>query len=180
MRRIVLAMTASLLVATANAGENPAGRTRTGDVGDALEIIMPVAALSGTLINKDWEGGKQFGYGLLTTLVATNGLKAAISKERPDGRNDDSFPSSHTAVSFHTATYLQERYGWKFGLPAYVAASYVGYSRAHDEAHDEQDVIAGAVIGYLAARYFTTEYRGVEVAPVIGEDVVGLTFSYRH
>ena len=108
------------------------------------------------------------------TLVTSYGLKTVISKERPDGRDDESFPSSHTAVSFHAAGYLHERYGWKWGLPAYVAASFVGYSRVHDDRHDEQDVLVGAALGFVAARYFTTQYGGVQITPQIGEDFVGI------
>ena len=171
------------LTPVAHADENPAGRTRTGEVGDALEYIIPAVALTGTLFNKDWQGSKQFSLGLLSTLALSHGLKAVISKERPDGRDDNSFPSSHTAVSVHAAAYLHERYGWRYGLPAYVAAAYVGYSRVHDERHDEQDVLVGALLGYASAKLLTTRYERLRVTPMVGEvrgeDAVGLTVSYR-
>lgn len=172
---------ASLLLASlVHAAENPAGRTTTGEIGDALEFVVPAAGLAGSLIKRDWQGSRQFAYGLLSTIAVTHGLKATISKERPDKRDDDSFPSSHTAVTMHTAAYLHERYGWRYGLPAYLAAAYVGYSRVHDERHDEQDVLAGALVGYVAGRLFTTRYQQLEVVPLVGEDVVGLTLRLRH
>lgn len=46
-----------------------------------------------------------------------------MSKDRPDDSGDDSFPSGHTD-SFMAATFIQQRYGWQYGLPAYVAASW--------------------------------------------------------
>lgn len=162
------------------AGENPDGRTTIGDVGDVLEFAMPIAALTGTILNEDKQGARQFAYGLMTTLAVTHGLKSVISKERPDGRDDKSFPSSHTAVAMHTAGYVQERYGWKLGGPAYALAAFVGYSRIHDDRHDEQDVLAGAVMGYVAARYFTTRHEDLTVTPVLTPDGgMALNLTYR-
>ena len=162
-----------------HAGENPAGRTQTGKVGDALEVALPVIALGSSILIRDTEGAQQFLYGLGTTLAVSHGLKALISKERPDGRDEKSFPSSHTAIAMHTAAFVHERYGLKWGVPAYVAAAYVGHSRVHDERHDEQDVVAGAILGIVAARIFTSRLEGVEVVPASEQGVVGLSFRYR-
>lgn len=165
---------------TATAQHNPLGRTKTGEIGDVLEFALPAAVLAAAIANRDIDGAKEFGLGLLATIGTTYALKETIHKERPDGRDDDAFPSSHTAVSFHAAGYVHERYGWKWALPVYLAATWVGHSRIHDDRHDEQDVLAGAAIGYIAARYFTTEYHGVEIAPALGEGLVGLRLSYKY
>ena len=145
---------------------------------------MPAIALAGTLIARDNEGAIQFGKGLVSTIVLSHGLKRVIDKERPDGRDDQAFPSSHTAVAMHTAAYGHERYGLKLGLPAYVAAAYVGHSRVHDGRHDETDVVAGAVIGFVAARFFTDRYKSEEnqltIVPAVGENLIGLSISFRH
>ena len=180
--RLMFGITVLCVLASSNlaAQENSAGRTTTGEVGDALQIAIPAISLASSLIKKDWQGSKQFSYGLVTTLAVTYGLKETISKQRPDGRDDDSFPSGHTAVSMHAATYLQQRYGWRYGLPAYIAATYVGFSRVHDERHDEQDIIVGALLGYAAGRLFTSKYRGLDVLPLVGEDVVGISIRLRH
>lgn len=161
----------------ADAEQNPLGRSTTGDVGDVLEFVLPSAALVTSIAKRDYEGAKQFGIGLAVTLGTNYALKETISKERPDGRDDESFPSAHTSVSFHAAGYLHERYGLKWALPAYVAATFVGYSRVYDDRHDEQDVLAGALIGYGVARLFTTNYKGVTVTPEYDKDYVGLRFT---
>ncbi len=153
------------------------GRTSTGDVGDALEIILPAVTLASAIAQRDYEGAKQFGVGLMVTLGSNYVLKESISKERPDGRDDDSFPSTHTAVSFHAAGYVHERYGLKWALPVYATAAWVGYSRVYDDRHDEQDVLAGALIGYAVARLFTTTRQGVKVTPEFAQGYVGLQFS---
>jgi membrane-associated phospholipid phosphatase len=171
-----------LLVASASsahADTNPKGRTTSGDVGDALEFVIPAVTLAATIINKDRRGTREFSAGLAATLGATYVLKESISKERPDGRDDDSFPSSHTAVSFHAAAFVQRRYGWKWATPMYLTAMWVGYSRVHDDRHDEQDVLAGAALGYVAAHYFTTQYNGVQITPALTDNFVGVQLSYR-
>ena len=176
---LIGAVLIALLTVEAAAQENDSGRTRRGDVGDALQIALPLAALSTSVIKKDWQGTGEFAKGFAASLGTTYLLKETISKERPDGRDDDSFPSSHTAVSFHAAAYIHERYSLKWALPVYVAAAYVGYSRVVDDRHDEQDVLVGAAIGYVAARYFTTEYQGVTITPALSENLYGVHLSYR-
>ena len=119
--KILLLCVSLCVAATVSADQHGEGRTRTGDVGDVLEIAMPLCSLGGTLVRKDWDGARQFSYGLLSTIAITHGLKAVFSKERPDGRSDDSLPSSHTAVSVHAASYFQRRYGWRLGVPAFTS-----------------------------------------------------------
>ena len=45
------------------------------------------------------------------------------------GPNWDSFPSDTSALAFAPAQFLWQRYGWEYGLPAYAAATFVGWSR---------------------------------------------------
>jgi membrane-associated phospholipid phosphatase len=75
------------------------------------------------------------------------------------------------------ATFIQQRYGWQYGLPAYVAASYVGYTRVASDQHYLEDVLAGAAIGALAGWYFTQPYEGITVTPIAGNGVYGLYVS---
>lgn len=39
---------------------------------------------------------------------------------------------------------MRKRYGWKYGIPAYVAATFVAVSRVESKEHYVQDVLAGA------------------------------------
>lgn len=127
--------------------------------GDALLITLPSLALSSTFVWQDENKGTlQFTKAFVGNLALTSLLKYVIRKERPNGENFNSFPSGHTSISFTSAGFLQKRYGWKTGLPAYLIASYVGYSRIKAKKHDKWDVIAGAIIGIGFSYLFTKPY----------------------
>ena len=74
-------------------------------------------------------------------------------------RNHLSFPSGHTSNSFLWATVVSRHYGWKAGIPAFAAASYVGASRIASRKHFLTDVVAGATLGYIVGRTVTRDGR---------------------
>lgn len=74
-------------------------------------------------------------------------LKVGVGRLRPDRRDHRSFPSGHTSSAFAWATFVWQRYGWKWGIPAEAAAAFVGLSRIQDDRHYLTDVLAGALIG---------------------------------
>ena len=109
--------------------------------GDVLAFVTPVASLTTVLVLQDWKGLKQGALAGVSTIGMTYALKYLIKKERPDGSDKHSFPSMHTSVSFTGAAFIQRRYGWKWGIPAYAIASYVGWSRTYAKKHDWWDVV---------------------------------------
>ncbi len=130
--------------------------------GDVLQLVLPVAALTTTLIKKDYQGTKEFAFSYGSAMVLTHSLKYLIHKQRPEGRDRyDAFPSGHTASAFSGASFIQKRYGWKYGWPAYVLAALVGVSRMEgpDGYHDIWDVIAGASVGVGTTYLFTSPYQ---------------------
>lgn len=131
------------------------GQKAVGTSTDVFMIAMPVATLAGVLFAKDWEGLKEGALTAAATAGATLILKYAVKEERPDHSNFHSFPSGHTATTFATAAFLQRRYGWKFGVPAYALAAYVGWGRVYSKKHHWWDVVAGAAIGAGSAYIFT-------------------------
>jgi hypothetical protein len=96
-----------------------------------------------------------FGELMAATAAATFPLKA-IQRERPNGEDDDSFPSAHTSFAFATAAYIDDmygkKYGWKARLPAYAVASFIGLSRIENEEHFASDVLSGMFIGILVEK----------------------------
>ena len=107
-------------------------------------------------------------------------LKATVSRTRPNGENDNAFPSGHTSSTFATATVAMRYYGWKAGVPTYAVAALVGASRVENGKHYLSDVVFGATLGYIAGR---TAVRGTDrslaqprmtLLPVVGWDRAGL------
>lgn len=113
---------------------------------------------------------------IFTTVVVTHGLKYVTHNQRPENNGDKSFPSGHTSAAFQGAAFIQKRYGWKYGLPSYALAGFVGYSRMEGESdkHYPSDVIAGVAIGILSSYYFKTEYEGVIITPSLDKGVTAL------
>lgn len=85
-----------------------------------------------------------------------NTLKQTTHVVRPDGSDDHSFPSGHTATAFMTATMLTKEYGDKspwIGIGAYSVASATGLMRMANNKHWLSDVMTGAGIGILSTEF---------------------------
>lgn len=79
-------------------------------------------------------------------------LTFTVQRTRPDGSDNSSFPSGHSASAFATTGVLQHHYGWKVGVPATLIAGYVATARVHDDRHYLSDVIFGGAMGIAAER----------------------------
>lgn len=88
----------------------------------------------------------------LMNVVYFQTIKLVTRRERPNGSNNQSFPSGHTSNAFALATVAERHYGWKLGIPAYIAAGVVGASRMKQDMHHFSDVVAGATLGYIVGR----------------------------
>lgn len=149
-------------------------------LGDQLQILVPVTAASISFFKDDYVGLTEEVEGALWTSAATHILKYAIDAERPDGSDNNSFPSGHTSAAVQGAAYLQFRYGWQYGLPAYIAGGVVGYSRVDSKHHYWRDVMAGAALAtgiQYAISVKKISLTNLVVAPVIGDNQVGLVAS---
>lgn len=125
---------------------------------DILLVAMPVATLAGVLIERDWQGLGQGALTAGTTLGLTYLLKFCVHEQRPDRSNYLSFPSAHTSAAFATAAFVQRRYGWKLGIPAYTIATYIGWGRVFAKKHHWWDVLAGAAVGAGSAYIYTKPF----------------------
>ncbi len=117
-------------------------------------------------------------------MVAAGGasylLKEAFPETRPDGSDNKSFPSGHTAISFSAAATLQNRYGWKIGLPAHAAAAFVGVARVQADKHHWYDVLVGAALGEVTGLLITSKQNeNVQVFPWSEHKGGGLTMAMR-
>ncbi len=134
--------------------------------GDILKIAIPATAYAMTFYYNDHEGRIEFYKSFLTTLGVTYILKYFIHETSPNG-GPGSFPSGHTSIAFSGASFIQRRYGWRFGIPAYIAAAFVGWSRIESKNHYWKDVLAGSTIGITATFVFADKYkRGIIISPL--------------
>ena len=120
---------------------------------------------------------------LTLTFLATSGLKLARHNESPNGK-DYAWPSGHTSSSFTVASVLDEFYGPKVGIPAYVAASAVAYRMMDTGDHWASDVVFGATLGWVvghtvAGRHKKLGLAGFDIVPYISrteEPTLGIGF----
>ena len=144
------------------------------DTGDVIQFALPATALLATFLEDNKKGSWQFVKAFGTNLALTYALKYAINKPRPEGATDGlAFPSGHTSVAFQSASFIQRRYGWEYGIPAYALAGFVAYSRIEglNERHDGWDVLGGIIVGIGSTYLFTTAYQ---------KDHFELSFSSEH
>ncbi len=130
-------------------------------VDTSTDIAMFVPSVAGAVVSfveRDYEGFWQLVGSGAASVAAAYALKYSVKKERPDGSDNHSFPSNHAGVAFAGATFIRQRYGWKYALPAYLVSGYVAWGRVYARRHDAWDVLAGAALGTGCALLFTTSF----------------------
>jgi membrane-associated phospholipid phosphatase len=152
-----------------------AGKTAQADMiettGTGVAIALPLVAAGVSLYQDDRMGLAQLTVDTVATVGTAYALKHIVREERPDGSDFQSFPSDTSALAFAPAQYLWDRYGWEYGVPAYAAAIYTGYSRVEAKQHHWYDVAASAGLAFGFSKIFTTRYHppglmyGAEVSP---------------
>ena len=147
--------------------------SRAGDVG---AIVLPVGSAAGALIAKDHKGLAQLAESYASAMAVVYVLKPLVDRTRPNGGHQ-SFPSGHATSAFAGAAFLQRRYGWAFGIPAYAVASFVGYSRVESKNHYTGDVVAGGVIGIATNLLFTHRREHVTVVVDLGRGHAGSSIT---
>ena len=128
---------------------------------DNFLVFLPAVGVYGL----NWAGVKGKNNFLDRSLiylvsVSLAGLTTGIIKRstdvlRPDGSGYLSFPSSHTALAFASATFLHEEFKdqsiW-YGVAGYSIATASGVLRMLNNKHWMSDVLVGAGIGILATK----------------------------
>ncbi|SHH77543.1 phosphatase PAP2 family protein [Ferrimonas marina] len=153
----------------------PAAQANSEAWADALRIALPAAAAGTSLYHEDYEGLWQFGISFAASSATTLALKASVDAERPDSSDNDSFPSGHATNAFSAAAYLQRRYGWQYGAPAYALASWTAVSRVNTDHHRWGDVLAGAALAIVFNHYLVEPNPHWQLVPSVSDQGLHLT-----
>lgn len=148
--------------------------------GSIIAVLVPSVAYGATFHLHDKDGRNQFYKSFFTNVAVTWSLKQAVDKTRPNGEDNESFPSGHSSVAFQGAAFIHRRYGWKYAMPAYIGSTFVAWSRVKSDNHYVVDVVSGAAIGIVSSMIFTRPYKGFVVTPVAygGFYGVGITRKF--
>lgn len=121
-------------------------------------------------------------------------MKTSFGVERPDGSNNASFPSGHTATAFVGAHILFKEYKdvspW-IGVGGYAIATATGTMRVINKKHWVSDVIAGAGVGILSAEVgylllpvwhnvlgIKDKDKSLVITPIVSTNTAGVGLSY--
>ena len=147
-------MVAALMLSTPQSRAD-GGKEQQADI---LMLALPATAYALTLNNDDGPGTWMLTKSLALSTITTIALNSVIDKDSPNGSSSDAFPSGHSTVAFGSAAFIQRRYGWRLGVPAYAAASYVAWLRVETDDHDVADVLGGAAVGIISSYLLTTRF----------------------
>lgn len=115
-----------------------------------------------------------------------NTMKTSFGVTRPDGSNNHSFPSGHTATAFMCATMMHREYGltrspW-YSVGAYTIATATGIGRMLNNMHWFSDVMVGAGIGIISTElgYLFADMLFKDKGLMRKDYVTKLVDSYAH
>jgi membrane-associated phospholipid phosphatase len=117
---------------------------------DAGRLALIGAAVGAPLWRRDFRGSFNALTAILATSAADKLIKAVWNERRPNGENNNSFPSQHAAECFAAATSLDRTFGDGAGPLAIGLATAVSITRICSGKHHVADVIAGTGIGITA------------------------------
>lgn len=169
-----------LLLATVLFLQTPRASASEELPADIVTGLFPLTTYAITYFKDDDEGSRQWLRSTGASLVVINSLRLAFKDhewaERPNG-SPYGFPSGHIAFVMPSAAFLHERYGWRYGLPAYAVVGYIAENRVDTGHHKWRDVITSAVLAYGINMLFVTPQNATHIAPVIGPDWLGLRWE---
>lgn len=142
------------------------------EASDDLRSLLMVAAAVSAFVAPVPEGESALGHGAEHLVVAMAGvgltggitdvIKDATDRQRPNGEDDESFPSGHASQSFAAATFASANVhrAWSDGAASqwvdaglYTAAGLTAYARVEAGKHHPSDVLVGAALGSFVARF---------------------------
>ena len=123
------------------------------------------------------EFGRDASESLIESTILVTGLKYAVGRERPDGSNNQSFPSGHTITAFCFAPVVQKYWGWGAGATAYALGTVTAIARVAGYHHYLSDTIASAALGIIIGNSIVYTPKDVTVGVGPGQMEIKLAFN---
>lgn len=137
---------------------------------------------------RDKAQGLAVGLGAIaTTGLATGVLKRGIGRERPNGENDESFPSGHTSHSAVLTGLARDNLGYADASPVTRTALNAGldlltvgtaWARVEAGAHFPSDTLVGIALGSLVSRVFDRSFLEAGAAPRVSLNLEPLPHGF--
>jgi membrane-associated phospholipid phosphatase len=150
-------------------------------LGTGVAIALPLVAGGISYFKHDTMGLAQLTVETVFTVGTAYAIKNIVRERRPDGSDYQSFPSDTTALAASGSSYLWGRYGWQYGLPAFLATQFVSYSRIQAKKHHWYDTLASSAIaagyGYALTTPFKRKYN-IDTSLQATPDGAAISLSY--
>jgi membrane-associated phospholipid phosphatase len=150
MRKLMLGLTVAACLLTPGADAFDYGTS-----GKAVAYAMPVFAGGVAIYKKDWKGLVELSVTTALTYGTAYGIKQIVKSCRPyrkpcvhGGTGWDSFPSTTAAIASAPSSFLWNRYGWEWGLPAFVISKYPSYALQKSRKNKLVDGLASTAISW--------------------------------
>ena len=159
-RRAGLACALVLLALPAQAA-SPALRKAA----NIITIALPVTAVGVSLLHdEDWKGIKEFAISAGLTVGTAYLIRQMVREQRPDHADFHTLTPPDLALADASSDYLWSRYGWRYGVPAYLASAVVSYALTDGKKNHWYDTLASGALAFgfnyaLVDRYHPGRYH---------------------
>ena len=178
-------------------GAEDAGNYLIGALGaEALGTVLatPSGATPGDWALAKLKGGAVEAGSIVATGALTGWLKDGSNRMRPDGSDNESFPSGHSSLAFAFATLanrnldsldLLEDFRTPLQIGNTVLASGVAWARVEAHKHHPSDILFGAALGHFLTAFIhdaflnLPEDGGFDFAVFSTGDGLGLALDFR-
>ncbi len=177
----VLACVLLLAPAAASAAATPDPSLRKA--ANVITIALPVTAIGVSLLHhEDWKGIEEFAVSAGLTVGTAYLLRQSIRDRRPDHSDFHGLTPPDLALADSSSEYLWSRYGWRYGLPAWIASGVVSYALTDAKKNHWYDTLGTGVIAFginysLVDRYHAGRVH-VAAEPVPGGAMVRLSMNF--
>lgn len=149
MAGAVLAAVALAPVLTAPAEASSVPNPSLRKAANIIVIALPVSAVGASLLHDgDWKGLGEFAVSAGLTVGSALIIRQIVRNQRPDHFDFHSLTPPDLALADASSDYLFTRYGWRYGVPAYIASAFVSYALTDAKKNRWYDTLSSGVLAF--------------------------------